>query len=340
MITRSDSVLASEEGMLPFIDGYDDKLAEYLADKWQDAFNQMSDTLYDAIIVLYMFTSNGYKVALTNQRNMNPYNIGLSKMTEGNDFVDFVRAYGRMILVEDASEDTRLTEADEVSLGFMNLIGMPILGRAGVSVGELLILRKDPADIENSDVNLAVLLANSIEESIKSYELELIMHQIGIHDHLTQLITREKMMEMIQAEFDRSQRSEMPFSIVVIDIDDFRGINETFGHEKGDLVLKQFAKLILERIRQIDYACRWDGDAFAILLPQTEMIGANQLVGDLFFNLTHYVFEDVGKCYFSMGLADFSIRDKSINDMLLRLDKALYRVKAFGGNSHIARYHK
>lgn len=70
------------------------------------------------------------------------------------------------------------------------------------------------------------------------------------------------------------------------------------------------------------------------------MIGANQLVGDLFFNLTHYVFEDVGKCYFSMGLADFSIRDKSINDMLLRLDKALYRVKAFGGNSHIARYHK
>lgn len=339
MITRSDSILSSEERMLPQILGYDERLVEHLKSKWQDAFEQLSDTLFDAMIVLYLKTEDGFQIAMTNNRPQNPFSVKQLKASTGNDFVDLVHDYGRMILVEDATEDTRFDESEELSLGFQNMIGMPVLNRQERIIGVLVALRKEAGDIENTDINLFTWLTMTLEESITAYELELITHQIGVHDSLTRLITREKMMEMIQAEFDRSQRSEMPFSLVVIDIDNFRGINETFGHEAGDRVLRQFAGLILDRIRQVDYACRWDGDAFAILLPQTEMIGANQLVSDLFFNLTHHIFPEVGRCYFSMGLADFSMKDNSINEMLLRLDKALYRVKAFGGNSHIAKYH-
>lgn len=335
----TESILESREGRLPFIDGYDHKLAEYLTEKWQDAVDQLSDTLFDAMVVLQMMTSDGYRTALTCDRKQNPYEISASRRSSGNDFVDLVRDYGRMILIEDAREDSRLDESEELDLGFTNMIGLPVTNRSGTEIGVLSVLRKEPADIENKEVSMVTWLASSIEESIENYELRLIMNQIGVHDRLTHLITRERMMEMVQAEFDRSQRSEMPFSIVVIDIDNFRGINESYGHDVGDRVLQQFSRLILDRIRHIDYACRWDGDAFAVLLPQTEMIGANQLVSDLFFNLTHHIFPDVGRCYFSMGIADFSIQDENIGDMLLRLDKALYRVKAFGGNSHIARYH-
>lgn len=339
MITRSDSILASEERVLPEVLGYDTQLVKMLNSKWQDAFDQLSDTLFDAMIVLYLKTDDGFKIALTNNRPQNPFSMEQTKFGTGNDFIDLVHNYGRMMLVEDAAEDSRLDESEELSLGFKNMMGIPILNRQERVVGVLAALRKDSGDIENGDVNLFSWMATSLEESLCAYELEMITHQIGIHDSLTRLITREKMMEMIQAEFDRSQRSEMPFSLVVIDIDNFRIVNETYGHDAGDRVLRQFAKLILDRIRQVDYACRWDGDAFAVLLPQTEMIGANQLVSDLFFNLTHHIFPEVGRCYFSMGLADFSMKDTSINEMLLRLDKALYRVKAFGGNSHIAKYH-
>lgn len=340
MNNNSNLITKNEKGVLPFIDGYDMELAAYLTSKWQESFDQLSDTLYNATIVLYLFAKDGYKVALTNDRVSNPFANGQLRKTQGTDFIDLIRANGRMLLIEDAEEDIHLKDSQELKLGFFNMMGKPIVNRDDLMIGELVVLREDTMPIENSDIKLMTWLSTSIEESIKNFELEGIINKVKVHDHLTQLITRDKMMQMIVDEFERSQRSSMPFSLVVIDIDNFKGINEVFGHEQGDMVLKQFANLILDRIRQIDFACRWDGDAFALLLPQTEMIGANQLVSDLFFNLTHHIFPEIGRCYFSMGLADFSEKDKGINDMLLRLDKALYRVKAFGGNSHVARYHK
>lgn len=340
MDLRTETMLERDEWTLPLIEGYDDELADYLTQLWQDGMNQLSDTLDNATLVLLLFKEDSYRVTMTCDRHENPFNVGDELRSTGSDFIDLVKAYKRMLLIEDASEDSRLDESAELAMGYENMIGVPIRNREGLMIGELIVLRAAVSNIDSSDVNLLTWMAASIEESIKTQELKMIMKQIGIHDHLTHLITRERMMTMIQAEFDRSQRSEMPFSIVVIDIDNFKGINESVGFEAGDRVLQEFSSLIMERIRHIDYACRWDGNAFAILLPQTEMIGANQLVTDLFFSLTHHIFPDVGRCYFSMGIADFSITDQNIEDMLVRLDKALYRVKAFGGNSHIARYHR
>jgi diguanylate cyclase (GGDEF)-like protein len=338
MILGKESILADNGAIIPRITGYDDNLALYLKHKWQEAFDQLSDTLYDASIILYLFTSDGYHIGMTCDNAHNSLRDMPLRSSTGSNFLDLVKNYGQLLYIEDARDDSRLEDSIELSLSYKNIVGIPIFSRDNQMIGILEVLRRTTFTMED-DITLLSWLATSVEESIKHYELEMIIESMSSHDHLTQLITRDKMMMLLGEEFERSQRSEMPFSLVVIDIDNFKHINDMYGFATGDAVLQDFARLLMSRVRKVDYACRWDGDAFAVLLPQTEMLGANQLVAELFDTLTAHAFDKVGQCYFSIGIADFAITDESINDVLLRLDKALYRVKAFGGNNHVARYH-
>jgi diguanylate cyclase (GGDEF)-like protein len=340
MILSTESTSANFDG-LERRDYYQEiDIKTYLTSRWQEAFDYVADAMNEATVVLYQMKPTGYEVIVTNKNRRSPYHSRQFLESSGVDFVDTVRAYGRILLIEDAASDQRLIESKEYEHGYRTMIGIPIRNNNGAIECILSILRSEAISIENSDIKLSSWLASSVEESIKLEFLLQSLRQMSSYDSLTHLITRDKMLLMIQREFDRSQRSEIPFSVLMIDIDDFKSINEKYGVEKGDEVLKEFSEVILSRIRQIDYACRWDGDAFVILCPHTELIGANQLVSDLFVNLTHHNFEPVGRCYFSMGIADFSPKDQSIDEILARLEKALYRVKAFGGNSHMARYHQ
>lgn len=322
------------------VEGYEEVLVAYLRDKWQDSMNLLSKTLKDSMIVVFLYTEEGYKVAMISNKVQNHFVVGDNYLTSGTDFVDLVKSYGRMILIEDGTKDHRLEGCAELFLGYKSMIGIPIHNGEQRAIGELIVFKEEAQNILEEDVKRIVGLTTSLEESIYNRELLKMIAHIKSQDRLTHLITREHMLEMVQVEFDRSQRSEMPFSLVVIDVDDFKSVNDKYGYQVGDILLKEISDLIMDRIRHIDYACRWDSDTFAILLPQTEMIGANQLVSDLFYELTHHLFTKVGRCFFSMGIADFSISDKDVTAMLTRLEKVLYRVKAFGGNNHVARYHR
>lgn len=330
---RSDDIIMNQEaGKLV------DRTKTYIKTRWQEVFDMLSQQNRSASIVYMAIRKGAYEV-LAASGSAEDYIENESYPLRDLDFADLVRSYGRMMMVEDSLKDVRLANAREVMLGFKTMIGMPIYNHHKDMVGIFLFMEKTPQLVDNNYVKMVNWLGLSIEESIRYMAAESEINAIRNVDPLTRLVSREKMMSILKLEFERSQRSDMPYSMVLIDIDDFKHVNEAFGHEVGDKVLKEFSELILSRIRMVDTACRWDGDAFAILCPQTDLTSANILVNDLFGNLTTHLFTTVGRCYFSMGIADFSPKDESINDMILRLDKALYRVKAFGGNSHETRYH-
>ncbi len=316
-----------------------DRVKAYLASRWQETINEFSATHKDALVMYVAIRQEGYEICVASSQIQAFYDTNRLYEVRGADFIDIVRAYGRMVIVEDSHNDIRLANAREVILGFGQLIGIPVMDHHQSIEGVFLVMKKEEGLVKNSYVKGIAQLATSIEESIKYLGVEKEIDAIRNVDPLTRLVSRDRMMSIVQLEFERSQRSDIPFSMVLVDIDDFKRINETFGHDTGDKVLMDFSEEIASRIRMVDTACRWDGDAFVVLCPQTDLLGANTLVNDLFSNLTHHIFPNVGRCFFSMGIADYSASDVSINDMLLRLDKALYRVKAFGGNSHQTRYH-
>jgi len=166
----------------------------------------------------------------------------------------------------------------------------------------------------------------------KSYELE----QLAITDPLTGLYNRRHLNDKIKMEIERSKRYRRKFSYLMIDVDGFKQINDTFGHTAGDDVLRIIAKIIKDHIREADFAARYGGDEFVILLPETSLKGALALAERIRSTVERTVFglnEIEFSTTVSIGVFTYDKQEIETPEELLRIiDWALYRAKIMGKN--------
>ena len=164
---------------------------------------------------------------------------------------------------------------------------------------------------------------------------KLILQEIAIRDPLTNLYNRLKILELIQYEIEKAQRYNHVFSLLMIDIDDFKHINDTFGHNFGDEVLKEFSKFLKQSVRKIDIVSRWGGEEFLILLPETKKEQALNVANRIKENLSK-VYVDYNNIVVSMNTASFGLteyhREDNSNLLIEKVDKALYISKNNGKN--------
>ncbi len=150
-------------------------------------------------------------------------------------------------------------------------------------------------------------------------------------DPLTGLYNKGKFNEVLQKEIERAKRYKRPLSIIVFDIDHFKKINDTYGHKIGDDVLKSLAKIIKSSVRKTDFAARWGGEEFVILLPETDLEGARKVAEKLREKVEKHKFPGVGKVTISLGVAQLKDNEDP-NDFIVRADMALYKAKEGGRN--------
>lgn len=153
-------------------------------------------------------------------------------------------------------------------------------------------------------------------------------------DELTKLSNRRDMHNRLSIEFSRYQRSGHHFSIALIDLDLFKNINDQFGHDAGDEVLREFSKLIGTVIRQTDVASRWGGEEFLILLPDTSLLQALALAERLRAEVARTPFISKGTrmpVTISAGVCSIA-KTGSIRDLLKQADIHLYNAKEDGRN--------
>ena len=148
---------------------------------------------------------------------------------------------------------------------------------------------------------------------------------------MTGLRNRRAFNEFMELEIKRAERHGNALSLIMFDIDDFKRINDTFGHHVGDDVLIHVAKLIGERIRASEILARWGGEEFIILLPQSNVENAVHLAGELRERMQAHAFPGAGTVTASFGVTRFSVGD-SMDSLLQRADAAVYRAKANGRN--------
>lgn len=154
------------------------------------------------------------------------------------------------------------------------------------------------------------------------------------HDALTGLPNREAYNERAFHEVERFKRYGHPLSMAVCDIDFFKKINDTYGHQAGDKVLKLIAKLISTRLRNVDFAARFGGEEFVILMPETEPEQAKSVLEKIrkVIGKTPFRFKDSPvQITISFGIAGFGAKD-SVESAFERADKALYTAKKEGRN--------
>ena len=158
---------------------------------------------------------------------------------------------------------------------------------------------------------------------------------LAITDKLTGLFNRAKMDDVLDGEINRSQRYNNQFSAILIDIDHFKRINDTYGHWIGDQVLSEFAELTRQRLRRIDQLCRWGGDEFVLICPETGLGSAMQLAEEIRAKTQTHTFHTVGQLTVSQGVSSYR-HDDTCETLISRLDNALYEAKQNGRNQVVA----
>jgi polar amino acid transport system substrate-binding protein len=155
--------------------------------------------------------------------------------------------------------------------------------------------------------------------------------RIAAEDSLTGLYNRRKINELIQHEIERSERYQKGFSVIIMDIDYFKRVNDRHGHLAGDELLKMLAQILLDTIRHTDEVGRWGGEEFVVLCPETNNEGASSLADKIRQKIEHSTFNAYGKQTASFGIACYQEGD-TIDNIISHADEALYMAKNAGRN--------
>lgn len=161
------------------------------------------------------------------------------------------------------------------------------------------------------------------------------IHRLAATDQLTGLANRHAIGKQLKQEMGRAVRYGSNLSLIMIDVDHFKSINDRHGHNVGDKVLMEVADLIDINIRASDKAARWGGEEFLILVPETDWKGAMEMAEKLCREVSTRNFEDVGRVTVSAGLSQFS-GDDNADSLLKRADDSLYQAKRKGRNRVIS----
>lgn len=161
------------------------------------------------------------------------------------------------------------------------------------------------------------------------------LQQLAITDPLTQLANRRHAVECANLEIKKAQRQGLPLSFVLMDLDYFKKINDTYGHEKGDLVLKKVASVLNQLCRQTDVVSRFGGEEFLLILSGTDLSGAvasSEKIRKALENDVYEDFTETARVTASFGVAQWQENEVDFRDTLRRADRALYRAKGKGRN--------
>ena len=177
--------------------------------------------------------------------------------------------------------------------------------------------QKNLLDVKNKELDLIRL-----ELLVKNEELQ----EASTTDGLTQIYNRRKINEIFNEEYLKAQRYGVNFSAIIIDVDWFKLVNDTYGHQAGDQVLFELAQLIKNSLRITEHIGRWGGEEFFIVLPNAYANDGYTLAERIRLKISNYDFRTPNHLTCSFGIAEY-MQDDSTEKIIKRADMALYKAK-------------
>lgn len=205
----------------------------------------------------------------------------------------------------------------------------PIIGRDLTPSGLIIVLRAITARVHDQrrlqeahdQLQAQVVEISRLQESVREQ---------AIHDALTGLFNRRYLEETLPRELASSRRRNAPMSVILLDIDHFKTVNDTYGHQVGDRTLQSLAALLDRSTREGDIACRYGGDEFVLVLPDTTLADAIDKAESLRAGCLSLDQGDCSRITISLGVASSPDHDNDGRTILLAADQALYRAKEGG----------
>jgi diguanylate cyclase (GGDEF)-like protein/PAS domain S-box-containing protein len=213
---------------------------------------------------------------------------------------------------------------------WLDMMWRAVMGPDG-TVSRLQVSSRDITDSKQYEKRLEETQRKLRVHQEKLYEANSRLEALAATDGLTGLKNRRAFEERLEEEVGRNRRHGHPVSLVILDIDHFKAFNDTFGHPKGDEVLRNVGRLLKRAMREIDFVARYGGEEFAIILPHTTREGATGLAERLRGVIEDATWDD-RPITASMGVASISREASTAEALLDHADRALYRSKQAGRN--------
>ena len=254
----------------------------------------------------------------------------------GEGIAGWVAREKRPLLVADVDKDPRFSKkGDEISnFKTQSIICVPLVTR-GRCLGVIELINKAQGNnFSEDDLLLLTTLADYSAIAIENAMFFQKVQELTITDDLTKLYNSRFMQSRLEYEVERAMRSGHKLSLVFIDLDRFKEINDNFGHLCGSKILKEVAKLIRDMIRTTDMPCRYGGDEFLILMPETAKDNAMLVARKLRVALRERIFlteEGINaQLSGSFGVATFPDDASNKDDLIHKADNAMYIIKNKG----------
>ncbi|UCB43794.1 MAG: sensor domain-containing diguanylate cyclase [Dehalococcoidales bacterium] len=242
-------------------------------------------------------------------------------------------AANRAVTVEsDLLQESRFTNSRyHLKQGIRSIVYLPLI-REGEITGSITLASRQPHAYNQRHISILERLTPLITAQVENARLYGEAVETARIDELTGLYNRRAMNEMIANEIKRCSRYGGVFSLIILDIDTLKNINDTYGHLTGDNYLRQVGSIIRAAVRSTDRAFRYGGDEFAILLAQTTTDDATMVAERVRQEVASATREIDIPITCSLGIASWPAGGPDVNDLINAADTALYQAKREGGN--------
>ncbi|MEE3195622.1 MAG: sensor domain-containing diguanylate cyclase, partial [Candidatus Neomarinimicrobiota bacterium] len=232
----------------------------------------------------------------------------------------------------------RFIQGDIQQYNFNSILSIPIRYDNNI-LGAISIERLEESIFSSKDIQFLELLADTMGSILAWKNEYLKMYKSAIHDGLTDLLNHKAYKERLAEELSRAKRFKQSLVLLILDLDKFKRINDTYGHLYGDYVLSEISKILKDSVRNIDICARYGGEEFAIVLVNTDVENAQPVAERIIEKVSEFHFNKDGieeRMTISAGMSEYPMHSIEMKELIAHADLAMYEVKKNGGNSIIA----
>lgn len=309
-----------------------DKLVKYVVERTAKILEAQKCSLM-------MLDNKTNTLSIVGAWGLNEETIKETKMVLSDPIAGVVAKEGQPVLVKNIEYDRTFRRANKPSYTGRSFMIVPIkLGNrlAGViNVSDKIMkegwdkgtkLNYEEA-FNDGDLRILCAIAREVSIALENIEIFKELDTLAVTDPLVNIYNYRQFSKSLDYEVKRCRRSDIPLCVIMIDIDDFKAYNDTFGHLEGDDLLRNLGRIFKEQLREVDIVCRYAGDEFAIILPDTHAEGARRAAQKVQEGVARYTFKK--EVTLSFGIAECK-GSCAQNELVLKADKALYRAKEAG----------
>lgn len=285
--------------------------------------------------IIYFWDDSQDQVQLRVARNLD--DTPTERLARGNVFNFWSAKFGRPLLVTEG----RSGQADRFLAGVKarSALIVPLFASNRV-LGSLQLFSSRPEAFSTDDAQLLWIVALVSEAMLTRDYANDGLIQFAFTDYLTGLKTRGYFEQQLELEIKRAQRKSTLFSLLMIDIDHFKALNDHYGHHVGDQVLRDVASILMKDMREVDTVARYGGEEFVIILPETVGPGAMLVAERLRRGVEQSKFfagspDAVERLSISIGISVYEENGRFRKELIEAADTALYTAKSRGRNSVI-----